>query len=303
MNIFQIIVLNTTVLFSLTGAVSQTRSQIERVDRGIITEPALTEISGLAVSRQQVNIIWVHNDSGNRNILWGLDSKTSKLVGSVRVTGAANRDWEDIAIGPGPVKGISCIYIADIGDNHKKRQIKEIYRFPEPDLKATNLRSSTAKKILDVIRFKYPDGIHNAEALLLDPETKDLYVITKTNASAAVYCLKYPQSLDKINVALKITELDIPYVTGGSISPDGNRILLKNYFTLFLWERSKNESLAQIFKKTPVQIKYIPEPQGEAVGWDIRSKGYYTISEQKARMPVHIFYYPGIAINGGNIED
>ena len=43
-------------------------------------------------------------------------------------------DLEDIAVGRGPVDGVSYIYVADIGNNDYDKNVFTIYRFPEPDL-------------------------------------------------------------------------------------------------------------------------------------------------------------------------
>ena len=34
--------------------------------------------------------------------------------------------------------------------------------------------------VADVFPFKYPDGAHDAEALLIDPRTAEAYVVTKS---------------------------------------------------------------------------------------------------------------------------
>jgi hypothetical protein len=41
------------------------------------------------------------------------------------------RDCEDIAVGPGPVKGKSYVYDGDIGDNDSKRKYITVYRIEE----------------------------------------------------------------------------------------------------------------------------------------------------------------------------
>ena len=42
---------------------------------------------------------------------------------------------------------------------------------------------------VDALRLRYPDGPHNAEAMLVDPRTGDLVIITKvaTGGPAGVY--------------------------------------------------------------------------------------------------------------------
>jgi len=57
---------------------------------------------------------------------------TLRHLGIYSVGGASNRDWEDMAIGPGPVDGQQYLYIGDIGDSLAQYDIKYIYRVPEP---------------------------------------------------------------------------------------------------------------------------------------------------------------------------
>ena len=55
------------------------------------------------------------------------------------LAGVENRDWEDIAVGPGPDASKSYVYVADIGDNEGQYQYKYIYRFEEPVLNKTQV--------------------------------------------------------------------------------------------------------------------------------------------------------------------
>src|SRR6185503_17529847 len=99
---------------------------------GMITAKNLAEVSGITPSRSAPGGWWVHNDSGDQARLYALDA-SGKLLGTFNVTGAKNRDWEDIASGPG-LDGAPALYIADIGDNESKRDDLVIYRVKEPDL-------------------------------------------------------------------------------------------------------------------------------------------------------------------------
>ena len=57
-----------------------------------------------------------------------------------------NRDWEDIAVGPGPVDGKNYVYVGEIGDNDAKYRFKRVYRFEEPVLNKTT-------KSIDIVAF------------------------------------------------------------------------------------------------------------------------------------------------------
>jgi hypothetical protein len=246
------------------------------VKTGSITDTRIKEASGIVSSRKYKGFFWTHNDSGNPNDIYLIDS-TGKLRVIVKVANATNGDWEDIAIGPGPDSGINYIYIGDIGDNNSAHYSSAVYRLPEPDLTidtgVTNISVSNSVRI----DFKYPDGPHNAETLLLDPLTKDLYVVSK-GTIGIVYQLKYPQSTDTLIICKKIGLLPLSILTAGDISPDGNEILLKNYGSIYYWKKNAGETVLQTLLRTPVSIPYISEQQGEAIGWSV-GNAFYTTSE------------------------
>src|SRR5579871_1516352 len=82
---------------------------------GKITDAGLEEASGIAASTHYPNMLWTHNDSGNPNDIFLIDS-TGTIRGRWFISNGSNRDWEDICIGPGPVAGVHYIYLGDIGD-------------------------------------------------------------------------------------------------------------------------------------------------------------------------------------------
>jgi hypothetical protein len=85
----------------------------------------LNESSGLAITAP--NRLWSHNDSGNTNELFCIDT-TGNLLKQIKVYNAFNVDWEDLAMDPE-----KNIYINDAGNNNSDRQDLRIYRIPNPD--------------------------------------------------------------------------------------------------------------------------------------------------------------------------
>lgn len=100
------------------------------IPQGKLTNPLLEEVSGLAVSHRYPNRLYVHTDSGGEAAVFVLDTLGNEL-GKLDLLGLTNRDWEDIAVGPGP-NGSSYIYVAEIGDNEAKYNQISLYRFAEP---------------------------------------------------------------------------------------------------------------------------------------------------------------------------
>ncbi len=142
------------------AATVQSLTRISRT--GAFTAPTLVEASGVVASSTSTNVFWAQNDSGNDPELFAFDS-TGKSLGVVRVNGAANRDWEAIALGPCTTG--SCLYIGDVGDNHARRSNVVIYRVPEPRA------GDTVTTITDSVRVQYPDGPRDVEAMWVSADS------------------------------------------------------------------------------------------------------------------------------------
>ena len=220
----------------------------------------LSEASGLAVSRATPGRLWSHNDSG-KPVIVALDSKGS-VAGQVAIDGARVEDWE--AMSSAPCAGGACLYIADIGDNDARRKEITIYRVPEP--KGT---SGSAQPDA-VIRASYPDGAHDAEALLATPDGS-LYLVTKGDTGhVALYRVprdaKGAVKLESIGVISKDTPASDARITDGAISPDGEWVVLRTRSSLTFYRAA--DFLKGNFKESRrVDLRSLGEPQGEAVAF------------------------------------
>ncbi len=218
------------VLFSCKKSSTQTDHPVtyEKAPQSYtLTGIAITEASGIAQSKSNPGYLWVEQDSGNPPAIYLL-SHDGFVKDSVRIVGPSNRDWEDMALAAGPVPGKNYIYIAELGDNNAVYPTYSFYRFEEP------LPDQDEVTAVDTIKFTYPDESHDAEAFLVDNNTKDIYIITKRDAKSKVYRLAYPQSTTENNEAVFVADLDYTGVVSAAISPDGKEIIIKNYTTLFL---------------------------------------------------------------------
>lgn len=241
---------------------------------------SIKESSGIAASQRNSDIFWTHNDSGDGPFIYAFD-RQGKHRGVWRVVGAKAVDWEDMAIGPGPRRGRSYLYIGDIGDNSKKRSRITVYRVAEPQItpkdSSSTVRNPRETEAADVIRLKYPDGKYDAETLLIHPITGDLYVITKVRGAAArVYKLKAPAPKPGVSSLSFVGELRFPnpflgFITGGDISPDGRRVIISDYLgacELILPGR-RGATFDVIWKQSPQPVNVGGFPgirrQGEAI--------------------------------------
>jgi len=247
----------------------------------------LSEISGIAASINNPGKIWAHNDSGNDAEVFLIDTDLNIKL-KVELKGIKNRDWEDIAVGPGPIDGKNYIYVAEIGDNEAKYTYKHILRFEEP---VAGSEKKIAIDAFETITFQLPQQRKDTESLLLDPSTKDIYIISKREEPVFVYQLKYPYSTSDTLTASEVLSLPFTQIVGGDFSPDGKEILLKNYQNIYYWSNPKGKPVAEILKEKPQLLPYEEEPQGEAITWARDGSGFYTLSEMNPTEKTYLYFY------------
>lgn len=136
---------------------------------GTIEPAALREVSGIAVSTLDPGRLWMHADSGAAAVIYAIDRRGRRLA-RYRIATEAH-DWEDIAAVR--VDGVSWLLIGDIGDNLGRRDAVTILAVREPMPSADPARPLVPIRM----RFRYPDGAVDAEALASDGER--LWILTK----------------------------------------------------------------------------------------------------------------------------
>lgn len=279
------LVILSTLLFTscYTQSSSVNEDLFEKgISLGINKNEKLEEASGLANSILQPDYFWTINDSGNGADLFLINKKanTKKVFKLFKIK---NRDWEDIAIGPGPEKNIPYLYVGDIGDNIARHPYKYIYRLKEPAL-------DQPEKIteFDTLVVKLEDGIRDSETLMSDPSTKNLYLVSKREDSVRVY--EIPFDGDTL-VAKKIAMLPLTSINGGSISADGKEVLLRNYNKIYYWKKKGDESLAELFKTPATELPYDRELQGESIAWAQDGSGYFTLGENAKGERSKLLFY------------
>jgi hypothetical protein len=237
----------------------------------------INEASGIVASRSIIDGIWVQEDGDNPSELHLID-RTGIYQGKISLP-FQNRDWEDIAFGKDPTSQKNYIYMGDIGDNVARYSSYFVYRFLEPTTTLSDQVNSVER-----FEFKYvgaPLNSYDAETLLVDPATGDIYILTKRELNVLVFKLAYPQSTNAINSADFLGTIPYPGIQGGDISADGKEILLKNQYSVYYWKLKENESIYQALSRSrDLSPSYSPEPQGEAIAFDIDQKGFFTLSEK-----------------------
>jgi hypothetical protein len=250
----------------------------------LVSDPKLIEASGIADSKANPGYLWVEQDSGNPPEV-SLLQHNGKWLKNIHLAHVVNRDWEDLVLSNGPKPGIKYLYIAETGDNLLVHPDYAIYRFEEP------LAATDTVQYIDKIAFFYPDGSHNTEAILVDPGSKDIYIITKTDLKSKIFKLAYPYSTTIMNKVEEVGSLPYNYVVSAAISPAGNGILVKTYDAIYYYPHKPGESLLQSLNKKPVSLPYQQEPQGEAIVFANNDSGFYTLSEKALASEVKLYFY------------
>ena len=266
-----------------------------------VQDRQLDEVSGVVASRAHPPNLWVHNDSGGEPAVT-LITPVGASLGTYTLTGATNVDWEDIAIGPGPKRDTSYLYLADIGDNASARDPVVVYRVPEP-ADAPDGSGRTLSGV-ETISLRYPDQPVDAESLIVDPLSGDLFVIDKEYTSGIGKVFRAPKSrlADGADITLdEVASFTVPaedpgsagllpgtIITGADVAPDGTAGLVRTYSQVLAFVRPTGAPLAAAFGVDPCSAPAAAERQGEAVGFAADGTSYFTISEG-AGAPIHHF--------------
>lgn len=273
---------------------------VEARQVAVLKDRRINEASGLAASRRHEGVFWTHNDSGGEPCLFGINLQ-GDTVAKVRLPGAVNFDWEDIATHT-DAEGRPWIYVADIGDNLRLRPSVQVYQIPEPDLPAEPGHEYESAKP-QLWRGVYPDGRHDAECLLVHPSTGRIYIITRSGeGQSAVYA--FPEllvegsamKLEKV-AALTIAPThregkrprDAAMITAGSISDDGTRLVLSTYSYLHEWTLRPGEPLNEALARQPRILIPPLLRQLEGICHEKGGHGLWLISEQ---LPTPLFFIP-----------
>ena len=267
------------------------------VTNGFISTFAISEASGLVVSRQNPGVIWTHNDGTYDGYIFAI-ATNGLLLAQHYVPGVFNVNMEDIAIGPGPLPQFQYIYLGDIGDNFLSRSSVRVFRFPEPAVYGHESNAVPTSPIVgsEEITLRYPDGPRDCEGLMLDPRTGDLFLATKQTNSSRIYRATRAQlnSTNDITLTFMNESTTFRSVSAADISSDGSLITTRRANRITVWFRGANETVDAALARSP-DIAQAPiigtaagELNGEALGFEPNGTGYFTLSEGFAQ-PLHYF--------------
>ena len=253
----------------------------------VVEDPRATELSGLVVLGDgYVAINDSQTNADNIRIIY-LDG-TCQVTSTLRYPTPA-RDPEDLAVAPD-----GTLWVADIGDNvtsAARRQSIALWQVP----------GNGAAPVIH--RMTYPDGPHDAEALLFSGDGTPVIVTKETTGKAGVYVPTAPlQPQSATGVALRragdfrpqpsgennlLGALGETMVTGAATAPDRSRITLRTYTAAYEWDVANGDVVMAITTGTP-RVTVLPdESQGEAIAYTPDGKAFLTVSDEEGSTILH----------------
>jgi hypothetical protein len=250
-----------------------------------LQDSRITEASGIAVGP---GVLWTHDDSGDTARFFALDrhcrTRATYDVGNETAT-----DWEDVA------RGAGALWFGDIGDNSSRRSSVEVVKVPEPRVTPGDHQVRAT-----VLRFRYADGPHDAEALLVHPRTGQLFVVTKSYGGwAGVYAAPLHPATSATNVLTRVAAFHLSptgtpggpagplgqvAVTSGDINASATRVVVRTYTDAYEW-RIPDGDVAEAFGTAPGRTALPADRQGEGIAYDTDGLSWVTSSEG-AQAPV-----------------
>lgn len=186
----------------------------------MLSLPVLKEASGICRSQRYADVYYVHNDSGNKPVLYAVNGAGDAMDFSLVPSGVRAADVEDCS--GATVDGVPLLVMADVGDNFCKRAVYKFIVLEEP-------RGATGTHVIApryVIPWMYPDGRpRNCEACALLP-SGTLLVVTKSfphrSGPSTIYEVQSPVSGQGSTIVRAVQILPSSYgvITGMDVLGD-----------------------------------------------------------------------------------
>ncbi|MBQ1074972.1 hypothetical protein KBX06_17630 [Micromonospora sp. C31] len=237
----------------------------------------LSEISGMVATDGGFVMVNDGADDEARRRIFFLDQRCS-VVRTVAYP-SRPRDTEDLTVGAD-----GTVWVADTGDNDRSRQTIAVWKLPP----------GADRPVL--YRMAYPDGPHDAEALLVTGDDRPL-VVTKYSATLyAPSALLRPGTtarLEKVGQArLPASRTSNPFgalgrtaVTGAATAPDGRRVVLRTYADAYEFDVSDGDVVSALTGGASRVVALPDEPQGESVTYSRDGQSLLTVSETADQPP------------------
>lgn len=276
------------------------------VAAGTLAEPRNRESSGLAPSHRTPDLLWTHADSGGEPLLYGVAAGSGELRGKIRITGAANTDWEDLA--SFGMDGKAWLVVGDVGDNQARRPFVILHIVPEPDAVPPAPDAELEIAPAYTLRVVYEDGARDCESLAVDAREGAIYLLSKREPVPRLYRVPLAPSADPVTARFvgPVPHLPRPDAlqrllktpTGAyrgnpcamDFAPDGTAALVLTYGDTLLFPRAAGETWADALAKHPVVLAPHGLPQAEAACFSADDRVIFVTSEKS--MPFLRYDHP-----------
>lgn len=204
------------------------------------------ENSGIVKSRNEENVFWMHNDSGDEPRIYAIrrdgtvyPSDRYDTPGTL-IGGAINVDWEDIA-----TAADGTIIVADLGNGENDRRDLALYFIDEPAATAgrTTFRRKVFVRYPDQPSIPAPQENFNFDCEAIFTLGESLYLLTKHRSDSATKVYRLDDFTEGTTHDLELLqrfEIGGQAVAADAL-PDGSRIVVATYDTLWLFEVSNRD--------------------------------------------------------------
>lgn len=191
------------------------------------------------------DLLWMINDSGNSNHVFGVNTKGS-IVRKIEITNVKNHDWEDLAS-----DSDGNLFIADTGNNNQKRKKLAFYKIPNPSTFSDDVIEA------DIIAYYFPEQkkfppkkkhyVYDVEATFYFKGF--LYMITKNRSSkfdGTTSLYKIPAKKGRHAAILlgrfkTCKDSKTCQITAADISPDKQKIALLGHDKVWVFSNFEQD--------------------------------------------------------------
>lgn len=192
----------------------------------LISDPRITESSGLVVSLAHDDLAYTVNDSGHTPTVYALRISTGTVVGATTIAGGTLVDTEALSIDRD-----GTLWIADTGDNRANRTDVALYALPEP---GEGDHAVTARRY----PLSYGDGPQDVETLVISPRTGEKFLVSKGLLGGAVFAVPDHLVAGRPTTLRALDAAAPGLLTDGGFTIDGAGIVVRDYARAFVLDAS-----------------------------------------------------------------
>ncbi len=189
----------------------------------------VSETSGLFFHN---GLLWTHNDSGGKPILYAIDTVSFEIVQRITLANVKNKDWEDVCTDG------ECVFVGDFGNNKGNRKNLRIFTFPLSAIP----NEGDAIITVDSISFIFGDQtdftkrkVHDFDCEAFFATDEYLYLLSKGWGTGTTRLYRLPKTSGKY-VAEVVNGFDSQGLITGADYDRQNRVLVIVGYVKSIWK-------------------------------------------------------------------